>query len=36
MGEAGRERMGNAFSADIFYRRIMQVYDEAIGSQQPA
>jgi glycosyltransferase involved in cell wall biosynthesis len=36
MGEAGRERMGNAFSADIFYRRIMQVYDEAIGSQQSA
>lgn len=30
MGAAGRARMAEAFSADTFYRRTMQVYAEAI------
>jgi glycosyltransferase involved in cell wall biosynthesis len=36
MGQAGRERMANAFSADIFYRRTMHVYEEALGTHRPA
>jgi glycosyltransferase involved in cell wall biosynthesis len=34
MGEAGRQRMASEFSADIFYRRIMDVYEDAIHSHR--
>ncbi|RZL29489.1 MAG: glycosyltransferase family 1 protein [Sphingomonas sp.] len=30
MGEAGRQQMSGAFSSDVFYRRIMDVYEDTI------
>lgn len=36
MGEAGRQRMASAFSADIFYRRTMDVYEDAVRTHRTA
>jgi glycosyltransferase involved in cell wall biosynthesis len=36
MGEAGRQRMAQEFSADGFYRQTMQVYEDAMRTRQPA
>jgi glycosyltransferase involved in cell wall biosynthesis len=36
MGEAGRQRMASTFSADVFYRRTMDVYEDTIRTYQSA
>jgi glycosyltransferase involved in cell wall biosynthesis len=34
MGEAGRQRMASAFSADLFYRRTLRVYEDAVSASR--
>ncbi|RYE95067.1 MAG: glycosyltransferase, partial [Oxalobacteraceae bacterium] len=36
MGEAGRQRMASTFSADVFYRRTMDVYEDTIRTYRSA
>jgi glycosyltransferase involved in cell wall biosynthesis len=36
MGEAGRQRMANDFSAELFYRRTLHVYEDAVRDQSAA
>jgi hypothetical protein len=36
MGNAGRQRMAIDFSDDIFYRRVMDVYEDVVRTHHPA